>query len=258
MLNLLDLVQHFVEHRHDVIVRRTRFDLAKAEKRLHIVLGLLIAQDNIDEIIHIIRAAKNPDLAKQAMMERFSLSDAQASAIIEMRLRALTGLEHDKLVAERNELEAQIAYFNDVLGSRELQMKIVKDELLEVKAKYGDERRSEIVYASEEFNPEDFYADDEMVITISHLAISNVRRWPNTVPRTGARRRKGSATRDEDFIEHIYMATMHNTMLFFTEKGRCYWLKVYEIPEGRAPRKDGRFRTSSRSSRTTRCVPIST
>ena len=233
MLNLLDLVQHFVEHRHDVIVRRTRFDLAKAEKRLHIVLGLLIAQDNIDEIIHIIRAAKNPDLAKQAMMERFSLSDAQASAIIEMRLRALTGLEHDKLVAERNELEAQIAYFNDVLGSRELQMKIVKDELLEVKAKYGDERRSEIVYASEEFNPEDFYADDEMVITISHLGY--IKRTPLAEYRTqnrGGVGAKGSATRDEDFIEHIYMATMHNTMLFFTEKGRCYWLKVYEIPEG--------------------------
>ena len=182
MLNLLDLVRHFVEHRHDVIVRRTRFDLVKAEKRLHIVLGLLIAQDNIDEIIHIIRAAKNPDLAKQAMMERFSLSDAQASAIIEMRLRALTGLEHDKLVAERNELEAQIAYFNDVLGSRELQMKIVKDELLEVKAKYGDERRSEIVYASEEFNPEDFYADDEMVITISHLGY--IKRTPLAEYRT--------------------------------------------------------------------------
>ena len=189
--------------------------------------------DNIDEIIHIIRAAKNPDLAKQAMMERFSLSDAQASAIIEMRLRALTGLEHDKLVAERNELEAQIAYFNDVLGSRELQMKIVKDELLEVKAKYGDERRSEIVYASEEFNPEDFYADDEMVITISHLGY--IKRTPLAEYRTqnrGGVGAKGSATRDEDFIEHIYMATMHNTMLFFTEKGRCYWLKVYEIPEG--------------------------
>ncbi len=166
-------------------------------------------------------------------MERFSLSDAQASAIIEMRLRALTGLEHDKLVAERNELEAQIAYFNDVLGSRELQMKIVKDELLEVKAKYGDERRSEIVYASEEFNPEDFYADDEMVITISHLGY--IKRTPLAEYRTqnrGGVGAKGSATRDEDFIEHIYMATMHNTMLFFTEKGRCYWLKVYEIPEG--------------------------
>ena len=204
------------------------------------MLGLLIAQDNIDEIIHIIRAAKNPDLAKQAMMERFSLSDAQASAIIEMRLRALTGLEHDKLVAERNELEAQIAYFNDVLGSRELQMKIVKDELLEVKAKYGDERRSEIVYASEEFNPEDFYADDEMVITISHLAISNDAAGRIPYPEPGRVGAKGSATRDEDFIEHIYMATMHNTMLFFTEKGRCYWLKVTRFPKGRAPRKDGR------------------
>ena len=203
------------------------------KKKFVVETNWCITLDNIDEIIHIIRAAKNPDLAKQAMMERFSLSDAQASAIIEMRLRALTGLEHDKLVAERNELEAQIAYFNDVLGSRELQMKIVKDELLEVKAKYGDERRSEIVYASEEFNPEDFYADDEMVITISHLGY--IKRTPLAEYRTqnrGGVGAKGSATRDEDFIEHIYMATMHNTMLFFTEKGRCYWLKVYEIPEG--------------------------
>ena len=233
VLSLKEMLHYYIAHQEEVIVRRTRYELAKAEERAHILEGLIIALDNIDEIIHIIRAAKNPDLAKQAMMERFSLSDAQASAIIEMRLRALTGLEHDKLVAERNELEAQIAYFNDVLGSRELQMKIVKDELLEVKAKYGDERRSEIVYASEEFNPEDFYADDEMVITISHLGY--IKRTPLAEYRTqnrGGVGAKGSATRDEDFIEHIYMATMHNTMLFFTEKGRCYWLKVYEIPEG--------------------------
>ena len=259
MLNLLDLVRHFVEHRHDVIVRRTRFDLAKAEKRLHIVLGLLIAQDNIDEIIHIIRAAKNPDLAKQAMMERFSLSDAQASAIIEMRLRALTGLEHDKLVAERNELEAQIAYFNDVLGSRELQMKIVKDELLEVKAKYGDERRSEIVYASEEFNPEDFYADDEMVITISHLAISNVRRWPNTVPRTGAASAPRAARRATRISSSI--SIWPRCIIRCSSSRRraaATGSRFTRFPKGRAPRKDGRFRMSSRSSRTTRCVPIST
>ena len=233
ILSLRHILDEYLTFQEEVITRRTKYDLRKARERAHLLEGLLIAQDNIDEIIHIIRAAKNPDLAKQAMMERFSLSDAQASAIIEMRLRALTGLEHDKLVAERNELEAQIAYFNDVLGSRELQMKIVKDELLEVKAKYGDERRSEIVYASEEFNPEDFYADDEMVITISHLGY--IKRTPLAEYRTqnrGGVGAKGSATRDEDFIEHIYMATMHNTMLFFTEKGRCYWLKVYEIPEG--------------------------
>ena len=232
-LNLLGLIRHFVDHRHDVVVRRTRFDLAKAEKRLHIVLGLLIAQDNIDEIIHIIRAAKTPDLAKQAMTERFGLTDAQTSAIIEMRLRALTGLEYDKLVAERDELEAQIAFFKDVLANHDLQMKIVRDELVEVKEKYGDERRSEIVYSSEEFNPEDFYADEEMVITISHMGY--IKRTPLAEYRTqnrGGVGAKGSATRDEDFIEHIYVASMHNTMLFFTEKGRCYWLKVYEIPEG--------------------------
>ncbi len=233
MLNLRDLIKHFVEHRHDVIVRRTRFDLRKAQERMHVVEGLLIAQDNIDEVIHIIRAAKNPDEAKRNLIERFNLSDIQAAAIIEMRLRALTGLEHDKLTAERDELQRQINYFNEVLASRDLQMQIIKDELLEIKEKYGDERRSEIVYSSEEFNPEDFYADEEMVITISHLGY--IKRTPLTEYRTqnrGGVGAKGSATRDEDFIEHIYVATMHNTMLFFTQNGRCYWLKVYEIPEG--------------------------
>jgi len=233
LLNLKDLIHHFVEHRHDVVVRRTRYDLRKAEERMHIVLGLLIAQDNIDEIVHIIRSSKTPDIAKQTMMDRFGLSDLQASAIIDMRLRALTGLEHDKLVAERDELERQIAHFNDVLANVPMQLQIVKDELLEVKEKYGDERRTEIVYASEEFNPEDFYADDDMVITISHMGY--IKRTPLAEYRTqnrGGVGVKGSATRDEDFIEHIYAATMHNTMLFFTEKGRCYWLKVYEIPEG--------------------------
>ena len=233
LLNLKDMIHYFIEHRHDVVVRRAKFDLRKAEERMHIVQGLLIAQDNIDEIVHIIRSSSTPDIAKQTMMERFGLSDLQASAIMEMRLRALTGLERDKLTAERDELERQIAYFNNVLTDNSLQMQIIKDELLEIKEKYGDERRTEIIYASEEFNPEDFYADDDMVITISHMGY--IKRTPLAEYRTqnrGGVGAKGSATRDEDFIEHIYVATMHNTMLFFTEKGRCYWLKVYEIPEG--------------------------
>ena len=233
LLNLKDLIRHFVDHRHDVVVRRTRFDLRKAEERLHIVQGLLIAQDNIDEIVHIIRSSQTPDAAKQTMMERFGLSELQASAIIDMRLRALTGLEHGKLTAERDELEKTIAHLKEVLANVGLQMQIIKDELIEMKEKYGDERRSEIVYASEEFNPEDFYADDDMVITISHMGY--IKRTPLAEYRTqhrGGVGVKGSATRDEDFIEHIYVASMHNTMLFFTEKGRCYWLKVYEIPEG--------------------------
>ena len=233
LLPMRDLVKHFVNHRHDVVVRRARFDLRKAEERLHIVLGLLIAQDNIDEIVHIIRSSQTPDAAKQAMIERFELSDIQASAIIEMRLRALTGLEYGKLTAERDDLTKLIAHLKDVLENVGMQMQIVKDELLEIKEKYGDERRSEIVYASEEFNPEDFYADDDMVITISHMGY--IKRTPLAEYRTqnrGGVGAKGSATRDEDFIEHIYVASMHNTMLFFTEKGRCYWLKVYEIPEG--------------------------
>ena len=233
MLPMRDLVKHFVDHRHDVVVRRARFDLKKAEERLHIVQGLLIAQDNIDEIVHIIRSSQTPDAAKQTMIERFNLSDIQASAIIEMRLRALTGLEYDKLIAERDELTKQIAYLKEVLENVGMQMQIIKDELLEIKEKYGDERRSEIVYSSEEFNPEDFYADDDMVITISHMGY--IKRTPLAEYRTqnrGGVGAKGSATRDEDFIEHIYVASMHNTMLFFTEKGRCFWLKVYEIPEG--------------------------
>ena len=233
MLPMRDLVKHFVDHRHDVVVRRARFDLKKAEERLHIVQGLLIAQDNIDEIVHIIRSSQTPDAAKQTMIERFNLSDIQASAIIEMRLRALTGLEYGKLIAERDELTKQIAYLKEVLENVGMQMQIIKDELLEIKEKYGDERRSEIVYSSEEFNPEDFYADDDMVITISHMGY--IKRTPLAEYRTqnrGGVGAKGSATRNEDFIEHIYVASMHNTMLFFTEKGRCFWLKVYEIPEG--------------------------
>ena len=233
LLNLKDLVKHFVEHRHDVVVRRTRFDLKKAEERMHIVKGLIIAQQNIDEIVRIIRASRSTDIAKQTLQERFGLSELQSAAIVEMRLRQLTGLEVEKLENEHAELERKINYFNDVLASVEMQMQIVKDELIEVKEKYGDERRTEIVYSSEEFNPEDFYADDDMVITISHMGY--IKRTPLAeyrIQNRGGVGMKGSATRDEDFIEHIYVASMHNTMLFFTEKGRCYWLKVYDIPEG--------------------------
>ncbi|MBS1364869.1 DNA gyrase subunit A [Alistipes sp.] len=233
LLTLRDLIRHFVEHRHDVVVRRTRYDLAQAEKRAHILEGLLIAVDHIDEVIRIIRSSQSPDAAKIALIERFSLTEVQAAAIIDMRLRALTGLERDKLKNEYDELCKQIAYYKEVLESEPLQMKIIKDELLEIKQKYGDERRTEIVLSAEEFNPEDFYADDEMVITISHMGY--IKRTPLTEYRTqnrGGVGMKGCSTRDEDFIEHIYVTTMHNTMLFFTEKGRCYWLKVYAIPEG--------------------------
>ena len=233
LLNLKDLIAQFVDHRHKVVVRRTKFDLKKASERLHIVLGLLIAQDNIDEVIHTIRAAKDPESGRQALMEKFGLSELQAAAIMEMRLRALTGLEHGKLTAERDELQKRIDYYNAVLADEGMQMQIIKDELTEIKEKYGDERRSEIVFSAEEFNPEDFYADDEMVITISHMGY--IKRTPLTEYRAqnrGGIGVKGSATREEDFIEHIYVTTMHNTMLFFTEKGRCYWLKVYNIPEG--------------------------
>ena len=233
LLNLKDMIKHFVEHRHDVVVRRTRFDLRKAQERMHIVKGLIIAQENIDEIVQIIKSSRSTDLAKQALQERFGLSELQSAAIVEMRLRQLTGLEREKLEAEHAELERKINYFNDVLASVDMQMQIIKDELLEIKQKYGDERRSEIVYSSEEFNPEDFYADDDMVITISHMGY--IKRTPLAEYRTqnrGGVGVKGSATRDEDFIEHIYVASMHNTMIFFTEKGRCYWLKVYDIPEG--------------------------
>ncbi len=233
LLPMRDLIRYFIEHRHDVVVRRTRYDKRKAEERLHIVKGLLIAQDNIDEIVRIIRSSNTPDAAKQAMIERFDLSEIQASAIIEMRLRALTGLERGKLIAERDELVKLIDHLTEVLADVALQLQIVKDELLEIKEKYGDERRTEMIYAAEEFNPEDFYADEDMVITISHMGY--IKRTPLAEYRTqnrGGVGAKGSATRDEDFIEHIYVASMHNTMLFFTENGRCYWLKVYDIPEG--------------------------
>ena len=233
LLNLKDMIKHFVDHRHDVVVRRTRFDLKKAQERMHIVKGLIIAQENIDEIVQIIKSSRSTEMAKQSLQERFGLSEIQSAAIVEMRLRQLTGLEREKLEAEHAELERKINYFNDVLASVDMQMQIIKDELQEIKQKYGDERRSEIVYSSEEFNPEDFYADDDMVITISHMGY--IKRTPLAEYRTqnrGGVGVKGSATRDEDFIEHIYVASMHNTMIFFTEKGRCYWLKVYDIPEG--------------------------
>ena len=233
LLNLRDLIRNFVEHRHDVVVRRTRYDLAQAEKRAHILEGLLIAVDHIDEVIRIIRGAQSPDEAKIQLMERFSLSELQAAAIIDMRLRALTGLERNKLKTEYDDLCQKIAYYKEVLESVAMQMQIIRDEMLEIKEKYGDERRTEIVRSAEEFNPEDFYADDEMVITISHMGY--IKRTPLTEYRTqnrGGVGVKGSSTREEDFIEYIYVTTMHNTMLFFTEQGRCYWLKVYAIPEG--------------------------
>ena len=233
LLNLKDLIRLFVEHRHEVVIRRTQFDLRKAKERAHILEGLIIASDNIDEVIRIIRAAKTPNEAISNLMARFQLSEIQARAIVEMRLRQLTGLMQDQLHAEYEELMKQIQYYEEILTNDELCKKVIKDELIEVKEKYGDKRRSEIVYASEEFNPEDFYADDEMVITISHLGY--IKRTPLSEFRAqnrGGVGSKGSETRDEDFIEHIYPATMHNTMMFFTQKGRCYWLKVYEIPEG--------------------------
>ena len=232
-LNLKDMIKCFVDHRHDVVIRRTQYELRKAKERAHILEGLIIASDNIDEVVRIIRAAKTPNEAIQNLMSRFELSEIQARAIVEMRLRQLTGLLQDQLHAEYEELMKQIAYLEEILVNEELCKKVIKDELIEVKDKYGDARRSEIVYASEEFNPEDFYADDQMVITISHLGY--IKRTPLAEFRTqnrGGVGSKGSETRDEDFVEHIYPATMHNTMMFFTQRGKCYWLKVYEIPEG--------------------------
>jgi DNA gyrase subunit A len=232
-LNTKDLIHYFVNHRHEVVIRRTKFDLDQAEKRAHILEGLIIASDHIDEVIAIIRGSQTPDMARERLSERFGLSEIQSRAIVEMRLRQLTGLEQEKLRAEYKEVMELIEYLKSVLANLELQMKIIKDELLEIKEKYGDKRRTEIIPNAEEFNPEDFYADDEMVITISHMGY--IKRTPLTDFRrqnrggTGA---KGGATRDEDFIEHLYIATMHNTMLFFTRNGKCYWLKVYAIPEG--------------------------
>ena len=232
-LNLRDLIKYFIEHRHQVVIRRTQFELRKAKERAHILEGLIIASDNIDEVIRIIRAAKTPNDAIAGLIERFNLTEIQSRAIVEMRLRQLTGLMQDQLHAEYEEIMKQIAYLESILADDEVCRKVMKEELLEVKAKYGDERRSEIVYSSEEFNPEDFYADDQMIITISHMGY--LKRTPLTEFRAqnrGGVGSKGTETRDEDFVEHIYPATMHNTMMFFTQKGKCYWLKVYEIPEG--------------------------
>ena len=232
-LNLKQLIKYFVRHRHEVILRRTKFDLEKAQKRAHILEGLLKALDVIDEIIRIIRASKSVEDAKNELIATFNFSDAQATAIVEMRLRQLTGLEREKLQNEYDELMKFIRYCEDVLANVDLQMGIIKEETLEMKEKYGDERRSEIALSAEEFNPEDFYADEDVVITISHLGY--IKRTSLTEYKTqnrGGVGMKGSATRDEDFIEHIYVANMHSTMLLFTQNGRCYWLKVYEIPEG--------------------------
>jgi DNA gyrase subunit A len=233
MLNLLDLISNFVAHRHEVVIRRTQYELRKAKERAHILEGLIIASDNIDEVIRIIRAAKTPNEAITGLIERFNLTEIQSRAIVEMRLRQLTGLMQDQLHAEYEEVMKMIAHYEEILANDEICRQVIKDELLEVKAKFGDERRSEIVYSSEEFNPEDFYADDQMVITISHLGY--IKRTPLAEfhsQNRGGVGSKGTETRDEDFVENIYPATMHNTMMFFTQKGKCYWLKVYEIPEG--------------------------
>lgn len=233
LLTLKDCITNFVDHRHDVVIRRTRYDLRKAEERAHILQGLIIASDNIDEVVHIIRNAKNPQAAVEGLMQRFELDEIQAKAIVEMRLRQLTGLLQEQLRNEYDELLKQIEYYKQILSDDNLCMEVIKNELIAVKEQFGDERRSEIVYSSEEFNPEDFYADDEMVITISHMGY--IKRTPLAEFRAQGRGgvgSKGTTTRDSDFVEYIYPATMHNTMLFFTQKGRCFWMKVYEIPEG--------------------------
>ncbi|MBN1952739.1 MAG: DNA gyrase subunit A [Bacteroidales bacterium] len=233
ILNLKQLISYFVEHRHEVVIRRTQYDLEQAEKKAHILEGLIIAVDNIDEVIKLIRSSKTPELARDGLMERFELSELQSRAILDMRLQKLTGLEIEKLKAEYDELMKHIIWLKEVLASEELRMSIIKDELKEVREKYGDERRTEIVPNAEEFNPEDFYADDDMLITISHLGY--IKRTPLNEFRTqnrGGVGSRGSDTRDQDFLEHMFHATMHNTLLFFTEKGKCFWLKVYQIPEG--------------------------
>ncbi len=233
LLNLKQLLEAFIEHRHDVVIRRTKYDLEKAEERAHILEGLIIASDNIDEVIAIIRSSQSGEEARGRLMERFALTEKQANAIVEMRLRQLTGLEQDKLHAEYRQVEDMIRRFKEILENHDVCMQVIKDELIEVRDKYGDERRTDIVYVGEDFNAEDFYADDEMIITISHLGY--IKRTPLTefhAQNRGGVGAKGSDTREEDFIEYIYPASMHNYMLFFTQKGRCYWLKVYEIPEG--------------------------
>ena len=233
LLNVKELLELFIEHRHDVVQRRTQYELDQAEKKAHILEGLIIAIDNLDEVIKLIRASKTPEDARNGLMERFNLSEIQARAILDMRLQKLTGLERDKLKADYEELMKLIAHLKEILADKLLRMQIVKDELFEIKEKYNDERRTEIQYSSEEFNPEDFYANEDVVITISKLGY--IKRTALTEFKTqhrGGTGAKGSTTRDADYLEHLYIASMHNTMLFFTEKGKCFWLKVYEIPEG--------------------------
>lgn len=232
-LNLKQLLKYFIAHRHEVVQRRTRFELKQAEQKAHVLEGLLIAIDHLDEVIALIRASRNPEEAKEGLMKSFELSEIQAKAILDMRLQKLTGLERDKLRKDYDELMELIRDLKEILADETRQFQIIKDELLEIKNKYGDERRSEIVPNAEEFNPEDFYADEDMVITISHMGY--IKRTPLADFRRqnrGGIGSRGSTTREEDFIEHLYIASMHNTMLFFTEAGKCYWLKVYEIPEG--------------------------
>ena len=233
LLTLRDCISNFVEHRHEVVIRRTKYDLRKAEERAHILAGLIIASDNIDEVVHIIKGSKTPQLAIEGLMQRFNLDEVQAKAIVDMRLSQLTGLQQEKLHSEYDDLQEKIKYYNQILTDDELCRKVIKDELLEVKEKFGDERKTQIMPSAEEFNAEDFYADDEVVITLSHMGY--IKRTPLSEFKAQGRGGigvKGSATRDNDFIEHIYPATMHNTMMFFTDRGRCYWLKVYDIPEG--------------------------
>ena len=231
LLTLRDMIKYFIEHRHEVVIRRTKYDLAKAQERAHILEGLIIASDNIDEVVHIIRAAKSPADAIEGLMQRFELDEVQAKAIVEMRLRQLTGLMQDQLHAEYEEIEKKIEFYELILSDEEVCRKVIKDELIEVKEKYGDERKTEISLMDGDMNPEDYYPDDDVVITISHLGY--IKCTPLHEFRTqnrGGVGSKGSNTRNEDFVEHIYPATMHNTMMFFTQKGRCYWLKVYQIP----------------------------
>ena len=233
LLNIKDLIKYFVNHRHDVVIRRTEYELDQAKKRAHILEGLIIASDNIDEVVAIIRSSKTPDEARERLIQRFGLTEIQARAIVEMRLRQLTGLEQDKLHQEYEELVKQIEYLNQVLADEKLRMDIIKKELIEIKEKYGDDRRTEIVADADDFNPEDFYADETMVITISHMGY--IKRTPLSEFKKQGRGgigSKGGATREEDFLEHMFIASMHNTLLLFTQNGKCYWLKVYQIPEG--------------------------
>ena len=233
MLNLKDLIKHFVNHRHDVVVRRTKYELAKAEARAHILEGLIIASDNIDEVIKLIRASANADEAREALIKRFELSEIQAKAIVEMRLRQLTGLEQDKLRGEYEEITKLIIDLKDILADESRRMTIIKDELLEVKEKYGDERRSVIEYAGGDMSIEDMIPDTKVVITISHAGyVKRTNLDEYKVQNRGGRGQKGSATRNEDFLEHLFVATNHNYMLFFTQKGKVFWMRVYEIPEG--------------------------